>query len=293
MASVFGMGSTALRNMISQPLAGRKRLSGEPSRALPKSLDAIVEFDMIPRLMVAHTRDVEIPEKLSVAVVDREFASRFATRMPDIEADQALREVEALIAGGASVRTIFLDLLAPAARELGRMWEEDECDFVDVTMGLWRLQEVMREIASRTRTVRRSLGSPARALFSPIPGDQHGFGALMIDEVFARAGWEREALIDPQRRDLLSAISRKSFDLVGLTITNDSPSSALQSLIRAIRTVSANPETRILIGGRLVNANPDLVEQIGADGTATDAFSALELAERMVKGSELHLNPAP
>jgi len=172
------------------------------------------------------------------------------------------------------------------------MWEEDECEFIDVTMGLWRLQEVMREIAARVPPVIRSLRAPARALFSPMPGDQHGFGALMIDEVFARAGWESEVLIDPQQRELLAVTSQKSFDLLGLTITNDSPTSAIQSLIRAIRTVSANPALRIMIGGRLINANPGMAEEVGADGTATDAFAALECAERMVAETGLHLKIA-
>ena len=101
------------------------------------------------------------------------------------------------------------------------------------------------------------------------------------------------ALIDPQRRELLTVISQKSFDLVGLTITSDSPSSALQSLIRAIRTVSANPAARVMIGGRMVNAHPEIAEEVGADGTAKDAFEALGVAEQMIAGTGLHLNPAP
>ena len=288
MASVFGMGSTALRNMIANPLGTRRRSSGTRA-AQAAELEDIVEHQMIPRLMLAHSRDrsATVVDKLDPIAPD--YADEFATNLLTWEADRALREVESLVKRGHDVQSIFLDLLAPAARKLGAMWEEDECDFVEVTMGLWRLQEVMREIASRSPPVERSLGAPARALFSPMPGDQHGFGALMIDEVFARAGWESEALIDPQRRELLTVISQKSFDLVGLTITNDSPSSALQSLIRAIRTVSANPAIRILIGGRMVNANPAVVEEVGADGTASDAFAALELAERMVAETEMQL----
>tara|TARA_B100000678_G_scaffold250917_1_gene225988 strand:- start:1048 stop:1395 length:348 start_codon:yes stop_codon:yes gene_type:complete len=114
----------------------------------------------------------------------------------------------------------------------------------------------------------------------------------MIDEVFARAGWKSEALIEPQRRELLAVISDRPFDLVGLTITNDYSSSALESLIRAIRTVSANPALRVLIGGRMINANPEIANEVGADGTAADAFAALDVAKRLVAETGLHLNPA-
>ena len=288
MASVFEVGSSALRHIIANPLGTRRRTHENDARELAD----IVEHHMIPRLMLAHSREKASPITGDLGPLSPIFADEFAINLLDWDADRALRKVEDLVKRGYGIQAIFLDLLAPAARKLGALWEEDRCDFVEVTMGLWRLQEVMREIASRAPPIERSLNGPARALFSPMPGDQHGFGALMIDEVFARAGWESEALSDPQRRELLTVISQKSFDLVGLTITSDSPSSALQSLIRAIRTVSANPAARIMIGGRMVNANPEIAEEVGADGTATDAFEALGVAEQMIAGTGLHLNPA-
>ena len=287
MASVFGKGSTAFRSMIPSPRGSRRRAE----QAHTRDLVDIVEHQMIPRLMLAHSRERPATIVEERAPITPDDAESFAVNLLEWEADRALLEVEALMSAGQDIRSIFLDLLAPAARKLGVLWEEDECDFVEVTMGLWRLQEVMRAIASRTPPVERAMQAPARALFSAIPGDQHGFGALMIDEVFARAGWESEALIDPQRRELLSVISRKPFDLVGLTVTNDCPSSALQSLIRAIRTVSSNPQTCIMIGARMVNANPNIAGEVGADGTANDAFAALELAEQMVAKTGLVLNP--
>ena len=61
----------------------------------------------------------------------------------------------------------MVDLLAPAARLLGEYWEDDRCDFVDVTMGLWRLQEVVHEIAARAPADRAAGGRRALARCSP------------------------------------------------------------------------------------------------------------------------------
>ena len=36
---------------------------------------------------------------------------------------------------GLSMQTLYLELLEPTARHLGEMWDRDECDFVDVTLG--------------------------------------------------------------------------------------------------------------------------------------------------------------
>lgn len=163
------------------------------------------------------------------------------------------------------------------------MWERDECDFLDVTMGLWRLQEVMREVAARSPVDLVGMATPCSALFSPMPGDHHNFGTLMLDEVFARSGWRSEALVKPERRELLDRLARQSFDLLGLTLARDCPSAALSNLIRAVRNVSANPHIIVLVGGRMINENPGMAMEVGADGTGADALAALELANSLVK----------
>ena len=164
-----------------------------------------------------------------------EEVARFALLPLRLEAASLIEEVDAFLADGASVETICLGLLAPAARRLGEMWERDECDFLDVTMGLWRLQEVMRDIAARSPAVPGGITLPYTALFSPMPGDHHNFGTLMIEEVFARAGWRSEALVKPERRELLDRVARKPFDVVGLTLAAIALAQP-SHLIKAMRT---------------------------------------------------------
>lgn len=291
MASAIGTGSAALLKAISDPIRGWIRQDDTQAHrmggASRQHLGAVIEGDFIPRLMMRYAKGGTAEEAGADTAIHSDEAARFAALPLHLEADALLAETEAFLRRGVSVESIFLDLLAPSAREIGRLWEEDECDFVEVTMGLWRLQEVMREITARAPPAGRAPGNQRTALFSPMPGDQHSFGALIVDEIFARAGWKSEALIEPERKELLRLISEKPFDLVGLTISNDCPSGPLSNLISAIRTVSANPRTRVLIGGRAVNENPGLVAEVGADGTAVDAEAALELAARLVEDARL------
>jgi methanogenic corrinoid protein MtbC1 len=236
---------------------------------------------------MAHTAFESSPRPRRNRPIAPEDASRFAMLPLRLEAACLLEEVDAFMAEGTSVETVCLDLLAPAARMLGEMWDRDECDFIDVTMGLWRLQEVMREIAARSPADLPSLKVPRSALFSPMPGDQHNFGTLMIEEVFSRAGWRSEALVRPERRDLLDRLAQRPFDVVGLTLARDWPSAALANLIKAMRSASTNPRITVLIGGRMINENPGLVEQVGADGTGVDALAALDVAQSLMQARSL------
>jgi MerR family transcriptional regulator, light-induced transcriptional regulator len=284
---MFGAGSSVLRGVIAAPLDRvRRRVATTPAE--PKDqVNALIEGEIIPRLLMAHVGTEHRPKSGMFRAITPNDASHFALLPLRLEAASLLEEVDGFIAKGATVESICLDLLAPAARKLGEMWETDECDFLDVTMGLWRLQEVMREVAVRFPIDPPGLAAPHSALFSPMPGDQHNFGTLMIEEVFARGGWRSEALVKPERRELLDRLARQPFDLLGLTLTRDCPSSALANLIKAVRNVSANPSIMVLVGGRMINENPEIVSEIGADGTGADALAALDLANAMMQA------PAP
>lgn len=289
MATVFGAGAAkragrgggSSRSGGAHPQGTRRGgASRDPARVgAPPMLNSLISEQIIPRLLMSHSRGAPRACALGSLSVDPVEAARFAPLPLQLEADELLAVVESFIGRGVSVDSLFVDLLAPAARELGRRWEEDECDFLDVTMGLWRLQEVMREITMRYPPPHAAGRSGRSALFAPMPGEDHSLGALMVEEVFARAGWCTEVLIEPKRKELLQILASRSFDLVGLTLSCDWPIATVTDLISAMRSVSRSPDLKVMIGGRMVNANPALAIAVGADGTAPDARSALALAE--------------
>ena len=256
--------------------------------ASPPSLNTLISEEIIPRLLQAHPVD-QVPLVSGAETIDPAEAAHFASLPLQLEADELLTEIEVFLARGVSVETVLVDLLAASARRLGQHWDNDECDFLDVTMGLWRIQECMREITLRNPPSMPNLARQRTALFTPIPGDDHSLGALMVEEVFARAGWDTEVLTAPKRGKLLQIVGERHFDLVGLTVTGDCHIGTLSDLISAMRIVSRSPDLQVLIGGRMVNETPEIVNLVGADGSAADARSALDVADRIV-GTRTHLD---
>jgi MerR family transcriptional regulator, light-induced transcriptional regulator len=200
----------------------------------------------------------------------------------DGEAHVLLDFVDHCLETGSSVETIYVELLAPAARRLGEFWEEDSQDFVGVTMGLWRIQEILRELTLRIPPKSRHGHGQRSALFSPMPGEQHSFGTLMVGECFQRAGWESDILIEPTLSELNGKLAKRHYDLIGLTVSCDCSTGSLGRMVNTIKAVSSNPNIRILIGGRVINEQPELVDECGADATAIDAPSAVALADILV-----------
>lgn len=249
-----------------------------------RSLSKLIESEIIPRLMIAHAVDVPGTVVASdFAGITEDEVRALAPLALEVEADALLAHIEGILARDVPVDTVMVDLLAPAARMLGEFWEDDRCDFVDVTMGLWRLQEVVHEIAARMPADRMIAAGGMRALFATMPGDQHNFGAVVIDEIFRRDGWITDRMSEAETPDLLRRVSDRWFDVVGLTISCDCHMAPLPSIVAALRNVSKNSRVCIMVGGRVFTADPALAAQVGADGTAPDARLALTVAADLVR----------
>lgn len=291
MASVYGIVRSIAKvgspGPILRNIVGRKPVADATPKK-PVGFVAVVESEIIPRLMVAHTRDSDVvstPVMPGSATVSYHEAKAFAPLAIEFDASALLDHVDTFLKRGVSIDTVFVELLAPAARHLGEMWDDDTADFVTVTMALWRLQEVVRELSARVPVHGPSGGPDVRtALFSVMPGDDHSFGSVIVEDVFRRAGWATDLMTATSTSSLLAMVARNSYDLVGLTASGTVCAADAPSLINAIRSVSRNPFVGIMVGGHLFNVAPQLAIEIGADATAADALQALATADILVEG---------
>ena len=276
MASMTEVGSER-----SQPVS--RQTFGERAfeLSLTDRLDAVIENEVIPRLLVAHC-DPLLPSRTAPRLINAGEVLRFTNLVLKARAHEVLDAVEKWLERGVPLETVFVELLAPAARRMGEGWEDDTLDFIEVTMGLWRLQEVLREVAAASPNPHVPARTARCALCTPMPGDQHSFGSAMLEECFARAGWDTLLLIDATRRDLLAQVADRRFELVALTVSLGSHIEQLPSMVSALRSVSSNPEVKIMIGGCVPLAHPGLAASVGADGTARTAIEAVATAEMLV-----------
>ncbi len=315
MASAFGLSELRTKlddwrsgwKLTAPRRSGKKNKSqGEPNAPASDTAKAsqdvsgLVEDLVLPRLAAGLGQSVgrlsgqyadELIGTSKKRPISVEDIDGFAKLAVDGEASDLLDFVDHCLATGNNVQSVYINLLAPAARKLGAGWEEDSRDFVDVTMGLWRIQEVLRELSLRVPPPELPNRGSRSALFSTMPGEQHSLGTLMVGECFQRNGWDVEILIEPTQQELNEKLANNSFDLVGLTISCDCPTDIIKGLVTAIRAVSSNPRIRVMLGGRVLNEQPELVGICGADDTAVDASMALKAAEELVPlKAEPHVN---
>lgn len=255
-------------------------------------ISQLIEQQIIPRLAAVHCADITPDASAGLAQGDAlaRAAGRFPSEAPDaaglarlcISNDPGALDatIAQLMDAGLSPESLLVDHLAPAARVLGAMWEDDTADFVEVTMGLSRLQNAVLGIAAASPDARRAHGRTI--LFTVMPGDKHSLGSLILEDVFSRAGWSCSSCRACEREDILAEAAANWFEIIALTASVDSHIGELGRLIAALRKVSCNPGVKIMVGGHVFSANPSLADDVGADSTAADARQALIGAELLV-----------
>ncbi len=260
---------------------GRHGSEGGGRRAL---LTHTLEQNIIPRLLQAHP-DPDAPLDMA-ALANRPIGQahvRELVRLVLLPEDLSARAfVESLRVRGVPVAMLFSDLIGPASRYLGDLWCEDVSTFSDVTVGVGRLQQILRDIGP-AMPARPSPVTPARRiLLLPAPGDQHSLGLLMVAEYFRSAGWDVSGGPQPNL-DAAAAVRRDWFDVVGFSLAVEVHLPRLGPAIAAVRKASVNPKIGVLVGGPMFLSHPGLADEVGADAVAVDGALAPEIGEKLVE----------
>jgi len=252
----------------------------QPLRSRRELVARTVTADVLPRLTLARrgTPGRAGPDGVAPAAAVAELADIAIAK----GAASALAFAQRAQARGMSLEALYLDLLAPAARHLGVLWTDDVVDFTQVTIGLGRLQQVLRQLSPAFQSGVVPHGTGRHALLVPAPGEHHTFGLSMVTEFFRRAAWSVWSGVPATPAELGSIVRDNWFAIIGFSLGAEVRLDGLRAGIRRVRQVSQNRGVGIMVGGPLFIEHPELVAQVGADATAADGRQAVSQAQTLL-----------
>jgi methanogenic corrinoid protein MtbC1 len=263
------------------PVSAKERLA---------RLARTIETDVIPRLVLNHRS----PGAQAAAAAAAAAAARESIQLGEHDVvrfvGQILNETESQVIAalqlhrqrGLSVEGIYLQLLGPAARHLGELWEDDLCDFSTVTIALGRLQRLLREMSP---DFGREVDHPPhgrRIMFVQPRDEQHSFGLSMVAEFFRRDGWDVIGGVGGTVADPAGTVRSEWVDVIGFSIGSESRLPWLSSCITAVRAASCNKHLRVMAGGPILALHPQWAATAGADATAQNGKEAPGVAESLL-----------
>ncbi len=114
-----------------------------------------------------------------------------------------------------------------------------------------------------------------------IKGDLHDIGKNLVSMMLEGAGFEVIDLgVDVSPEKYADAIRENNANIIGLSALLTTTMVNMRSVIEHLEKIGARDSVKVVVGGAPLTQN--FADEIGADGYAADAASAVELVKSMV-----------
>lgn len=224
--------------------------------------------EVVARLVA---RDNPVDLNLNEALVDR-FMAAVAGR--DASAFEALKpELKRARISPALLADVYIP---EVARRLGEAWEADCVTFADVTMGVARLQAILREIGNAwAADATGPTDGPTLLIVLP-SGEQHTLGAMVLAGRLRRSGISVCLRIAPNSADLAHLAAQRRFDGALISIACQDKLDVCSKLVKTLKEATGGA-LRVAVGGAILDLGEDVLKSTGADAATNDIDLALRI----------------
>ena len=245
-------------------------------------LRRIVAEHVVPRLLALHNQAAANDDEPPLAPQTSDIDALTALVLgPDN--GQAFDFMLGLKDRGISLDSLHTELLEPTARHLGDLWNEDRIDFVDVTLGVGRLQRLVHVFEGLDQVP--DYVEKRKVLLACAPGEQHSLGSTIVQKFLRAAGWHVWTCATPRMEDAADLAAREWLGVVGFSLGSDQHREGLAQAIARVRELSLNRKVGVMVGGSAIARHPEWVADVGADGTAANGPAAVILAKKLLAAS--------
>ena len=188
----------------------------------------------------------------------------------------AVAETQAALDAGVDPKTV-LDAMTAAMDVVGRKFQEGELYVPEMLIAARAMKagtEILEPLLAAAGVV-----PEFRAVVGTVEGDLHDIGKNLVGMMWKGGGIEVIDLgVNVAPAAFVAAAQEHDAHLIGVSALLTTTMPNMRGVVEAVR--AANLSTKVVIGGAPIT--PEFAEQIGADGYAPDAGSAVDLARGLL-----------
>ena len=196
-----------------------------------------------------------------------------------IKGDQstAVELTKAAIEEAVAVKSILDDGLIGAMDEVAARWKRNEFYIPEVLIAARAMKSAMEVLGPElTKAGVKPVG---KFLIGTVQGDLHDIGKNLVAMMLKGAGFEVVDLgVDVSPEEFVEQAKATGIQLIGMSALLTTTMPAMEKILKALRDASVS--AKIMIGGAPVTQG--YADKIGANGYATDAASAVDVAKSLV-----------
>lgn len=190
------------------------------------------------------------------------------------------------LAEGIAPDRLIADVLDPALVRLGELWEQESVSLTQTFVAAKIAEDVLQRCMPDAAT--SPLPCKGRVVIGNIEDDFHSLGRRIVVAFLRPAGWEIHDLgNDVTAAQFVDKALEVNAAVVAVSAMMQTTAMNICKLRALIDSAGLAGRLKLAVGGAVFNWRPDLVAEVGGDGTARNAAGADALLERLqaaVKG---------
>jgi 5-methyltetrahydrofolate--homocysteine methyltransferase len=187
--------------------------------------------------------------------------------------------VQRAVGEGVPPSEIISGYLIPAMAEVGVRFERQEFYVPEMLIAARAMQTGLAVL--KPLLAEGEMESAGRVVMGTVKGDLHDIGKNLVCMMLGGAGFEVKDLgvdVGPER--FVEAVREQEPEIVGLSALLTTTMPAMGKTIEALVEAGLRGGVKVMVGGAPVTQG--YAEQIGADGYAPDAASAVRRAKELL-----------
>lgn len=209
----------------------------------------------------------EIYEKIAQAVIDGEV-------------DDVIELANQALDDGLDPLTCINEGLTKGIQRVGELFSSGEYFLPELIIGA----DVMKaglDILEPAMLADQKREVAGKVVLGTVKGDLHEIGKTLVGTMLTANGFQVIDIgVDKSSADFIAAIKEEEANIVGASALLTTTMLQQKELIKAIEEAGLREQVKIMVGGAPVTAS--YANEIGADGYAEDAISAVDIAFRLI-----------
>lgn len=196
------------------------------------------------------------------------------------DSEGALTLARELLDSGFDVRGVVSEVLAPAMRAVGEMYERGEYFIADLIASAEAFREVF-EAVLKPRLASGAVGRGVVAVFGTVRGDIHELGKNIAKALFEAEGFEVVDLgVDVPPERFAEAVESLGARVVGVSALMTTTMVEQERVVEELKRRGLREGVVVVAGGAPVTE--EWVRRVGADVCGDDAFKALKRVKELL-----------
>lgn len=213
----------------------------------------------------------------------KETRQRLTALILNADRDAANVFLDAL-AAKSSYREVFLSLLEPVLKDIGEMWVEEELSLAQGYVAGKIAEDLLTKMARSGESAKGRANSKGPVVIGNIEDDYHELGKKMVGTFLQTAGWRVYDLgPDVTAQEFVAKAVAVGARIIGVSAMMYSTAAHIKSVREEIDARGLRGKVLLAVGGAVFKLHPDLVQEVGGDGTIDAAINAPAFFDRLWK----------